>query len=159
MTPERQSKPFPWRCPKCLAREVRPKSVEYRAQVKHDGRLHKIVVPQLSLPVCDACGEQVFSNDTDAQISRALRGNLRLLQPDEIRSQREGLGLTQKILANHLGVAAETICRWESGALIQSRAMDTLLRIYFGFPDVRAAQQAASMHTAGAGAEVGEDDA
>ncbi len=159
MTPEHQSKPFPWRCPKCLAREVRPKSIAYRAQVKHDGRLHEVVVPHLSLPVCDACGEQVFSNETEAQISRALRALLRLLQPDELRSQREALGLTQKILANHLGVAAETICRWESGALIQSRAMDNLLRIYFGFPDVRAAQQAASMHTAAAAAEVGEENA
>ena len=31
----------------------------------------------------------------------------------------------------------ETICRWESGGLIQSRAMDNLLRVYFSLPQVR----------------------
>lgn len=38
-----------------------------------------------------------------------------------------------------LGVAAETVTRWLSGALIQSRAMDDFMRLYFGLPEVRAA--------------------
>jgi transcriptional regulator with XRE-family HTH domain len=42
-------------------------------------------------------------------------------------------------LAERLGVAEETISRWETGALIQSRAMDNLLRVYFANADVRAA--------------------
>lgn len=35
-------------------------------------------------------------------------------------------------------MAKETISGWESGAVIQSRAMDKLLRIYFAFPEVRS---------------------
>jgi len=40
-------------------------------------------------------------------------------------------------MAELLGVAKETISRWETGALIQSRAMDNLLRLFFESEDVR----------------------
>ena len=39
-------------------------------------------------------------------------------------------GMSQQEVADHLGVAKETIARWETGA-IQSRAMDNLLRQVF----------------------------
>ena len=42
-------------------------------------------------------------------------------------------------LAEHLGVAVETISRWENGVLTQTRAMDRYLRLYFGVPAARAA--------------------
>jgi len=51
------------------------------------------------------------------------------------------LGLKQQALAERLGVAPETISRWVNGALIQSRAMDNLLRLYFALPEVRAVLQ------------------
>jgi DNA-binding transcriptional regulator YiaG len=75
----------------------------------------------------------------DAQISQALLKHLRLLLPAQIRAAREALGLQQEELARHLGVAAESLCRWEKGVLIQSRATDNLLRVYFAFPAVRKA--------------------
>jgi putative zinc finger/helix-turn-helix YgiT family protein len=106
--------------------------------VRLDGRLHDVTVPELVVPKCSACGELVFSNDTDEQINRALRTQLGLLQPDEIRAKRVRLRLTQRALAGHIGVAAETLSRWESGLLIQGRAMNTLLRLYFDSADARA---------------------
>ncbi|HUU94426.1 MAG TPA: type II TA system antitoxin MqsA family protein [Phycisphaerae bacterium] len=139
MTRKQAAKPFPWRCPRCLGREVRPVTIEHTSQVKHDGRLHEITLRELVVPKCPACGELVFCNDTEEQVSRALRDKLGLLQPDAIRSRRKRLGLTQKALANCIGVAQETISRWESGLLIQARAMNTLLRVFFDFPDVRLA--------------------
>ena len=75
----------------------------------------------------------------DEQIARALRNHLGLLSADQIRTNREQLGLNQRQLAERLGVAVETISRWETGALTQSRAMDRYLRIYFGVPAVRVA--------------------
>ena len=68
-----------------------------------------------------------------------MREQLGLLAADQIRKNREALGLSQRVLAEHLGVAAETISRWENGALIQTRAMDRYLRVYFGVPAARAA--------------------
>lgn len=139
MTRESKAKPFPWRCPKCMRREVRPAMIEYTSRVKHDGKVHDVTVAELTAPKCTACGEVVFSNDTEEQISRALRSQLRLLQPSEIREKRERLGLTQAQLAERLCIAQETISRWETGAMIQSRSLDRLLRVFFRFPDAFAA--------------------
>ena len=41
-------------------------------------------------------------------------------------------------------VAPETISRWVNGALIQSRAMDNLLRLFFALPEVRDALRGGS---------------
>jgi DNA-binding transcriptional regulator YiaG len=81
----------------------------------------------------------VFDNDADSQISDALRAQLALLAPSQIRQNREQLALSQRVLAEHLGVAVETISRWENGAIVQSRAMDRYLRLYFGVPAARTA--------------------
>jgi putative zinc finger/helix-turn-helix YgiT family protein len=148
MTPEKttqtemplpKGKPFPWRCPGCGKKEVWLATVQHTSQIKHDGRLYAVEIPRLRVPQCGACGELVFDNDADEQIARALREQLGLLSGDQIRKNRENLGLSQRILAEHLGVAAETISRWENGVLTQTRAMDRYLRVYFGVPAARAA--------------------
>ena len=71
---------------------------------------------------------------SDEQIAAALRRQLGLLSADEIRKSRDALGLSQPALAEHLGVAVETISRWENGVLTQTKAMDRYLRVYFGVP-------------------------
>jgi hypothetical protein len=45
----------------------------------------------------------------------------------------------EKQAAARLGIAEATLSRWMTGSIIQSRAMDNLLRVYFAFPDVRRA--------------------
>ena len=134
-----QDKPFPWRCPECGKKEVRPATVQHTSQIKHDGRLYTVKLPKLRIPKCAACGELVFDNNTDEQIAQALREQLGLLSSDQIRKNREDLNLSQRVLAEHLGVAVETISRWENGVLTQTRAMDRYLRVYFGVPAARAA--------------------
>ncbi|MBM4090047.1 MAG: helix-turn-helix domain-containing protein [Planctomycetes bacterium] len=136
---EPRDKPFPWRCPECGKRQVRPANIHHNAEIKHDGRVYSVAIPSLKVPRCEACGELVFDNDADSQIADALREQLALLSPGQIRQNREQLRLSQRDLAEHLGVAVETISRWENGVLIQSRAMDRYLRVYFGVPAARAA--------------------
>jgi putative zinc finger/helix-turn-helix YgiT family protein len=116
-------------------------TIPYSIDVKHDGQLYHLEIPALRISKCRACGELVFSNSVDDQISDALRSHLRLLTPEQIRCGREALGLQSKELAERLGVAAETISRWERSGLIQSRAMDNLLRIYFAIPEARRVLQ------------------
>jgi hypothetical protein len=54
-------------------------TVEYPAEVRHDGRLHQFTIPQLKIPCCRACGEKVFTGDVDQQVNDALRVHLKLL--------------------------------------------------------------------------------
>ena len=137
--PPSGGKAFPWKCPECGKREVRCATVRHTSEIKHDGRLYTVEARRLRVPRCRACGELVFDNAADAQIAAALREQLGLLPAEQIRLNREQLGLSQRDLANHLGVAVETISRWENGVLTQTRAMDRYLRVYFGVPAVRAA--------------------
>src|SRR5947209_8733651 len=130
----RCGKAFPWRCGKCLKDEVYPETMPYTIEVKHDGRLYHLEIPQITIPKCRACDELVFSNSVDDQILQALRAHVRLLTPQQIKEGRTALGLKKRDLAKRLGVAAETISRWERGGLIQSRAMDNFLRVYFAVP-------------------------
>lgn len=131
-------RPFPWYCPKCRNKEVRPAVVSYRCEMAHDGQLHSVEAPQLTVPLCGHCGELVFNDDAEAQIRRALRKQLRLLTPEEIHAARTSLGLSQAELASRLGVAAAAVSRWETESQIQSRALDNLMRVFFAFPQVRS---------------------
>ncbi len=130
-------RPFPWRCSECGAKEVYPTPTDYTTSRKHDGRAYEIHVPDLVIPTCRKCGEQTFSVGTDDRITAALRVQVGLLMAEEIRSMRDRLEMSQQKLAEQLGIAKETISRWESGAMIQSKAMDNLLRLYFESEEVR----------------------
>ena len=114
-------------------------TIDYDAEVRHDGRVHMFAVPNLELPICRACGNKVFTEKVDDQINAALRLNLRLLTPDEVREALERVNMTQKEAAERLGIAEATLSRWLNETQIQSRAMDNLLRVFFAFPQVRLA--------------------
>jgi putative zinc finger/helix-turn-helix YgiT family protein len=132
-----RSRQYPIRCGDCGSLAVGPAVVPYVAHKSHDGRVHTLKIRRLHVLRCTNCGELLFDLDADAQISAALRAKLELLAPDEIRTRIESLGLTQKAFAARLGVAPETVSRWASGALIQTRAMDNLMRVFFDIPRVR----------------------
>lgn len=133
-------RPFPWRCPRCLAPDaVHLETVAHTAEFAHDGRIYKLDIPAIQVPRCRSCQELIFTYRADEQIRQALRSHLRLLTPEQIREGRKALGLSEEKLGERLGVAKETISRWETAGLIQSRAMDNLLRVYFAFPEVRQA--------------------
>jgi putative zinc finger/helix-turn-helix YgiT family protein len=142
MTSEKTSsvprdRPFPWRCGECRAKEVFPKITDYTTTAKHDGRVYTVHIPDLAVPTCRKCGAQTFSVGDDDRILAALRAQLGLLTPAEIQERRGRLEMNQQELAELIGVAKETISRWETGAMIQSRAMDNLLRLFFESEEVR----------------------
>ena len=136
-TREPGARPFPWPCPTCLTLTVIPTIIDYTARVKQDGVVHELHLPTLEVPRCQTCGELILTTAVDEQINDALRVRLRLLTPAQIRLGIERLGLKHQEFAERLGVAPETISRWVNGALIQTRAMDNLLRLFFALPQVR----------------------
>ena len=107
--------------------------MNYAAEVRHDGRLYKFTIADLQLPVCQACGERVFTEKVDARVNDALRTHLNLLTPAQIRDAIKRVGMSQRDIAKRLGIAEATLSRWLGEVQIQSRSMDNLLRIFFGF--------------------------
>lgn len=106
--------------------------------VKHEGKQYSVTVRELLVELCKTCNSVTLGSDSDDQIDAALREHLGLLTPERIRENRKSLGLTQAQLAEFIGCASESLSRWESGALVQSRGADRLLRAYFALPPLRA---------------------
>jgi len=131
------AKPYPRRCAECGKVSVQPATIAYDAKIKHDGKQHAFHINALPVDRCCGCDEVFFTNATSDAQTHALRQHLGLLQPEEIREQLNQLGLTQRRFAEHLRVAQESVSRWLNGLSIQSRALDTFMRVYFAKSDVR----------------------
>jgi putative zinc finger/helix-turn-helix YgiT family protein len=110
---------------------------DYTRTIKHDGAAFAVRLPDLAIPTCRNCGERLFTAETEDRIFAALRNQVGLLTPPEMEQWRSQLHLSQAEVAEQLGVTQETISQWETGAIIQSRAMDKLLRLFFGSEEVR----------------------
>lgn len=132
-------KPYPRRCSVCGEVAVAKCWIPYEAEVRHDGKLHAFSIASLGIDQCERCEEQFFTTSTDEEINLALRSHLGLLAPNEIRAGLDLGGVNQKEFAEQLGIAAETVSRWLTGASIQTRSLDKLMRLYFTMPNVRAA--------------------
>lgn len=135
------------RCHVCRQRTLRREKRPYEYAVGHDGRPPVAIrIPDLELVVCTNpdCHPE-HPDDTiildDAAIWRITEETYRqlgLLTPAEIRAGREKLGLNQQELQRLLGLGGNSLSRWESGRVYQSRSMDTFLRLVFNVPAVRA---------------------
>jgi putative zinc finger/helix-turn-helix YgiT family protein len=136
-----KSRPFPWKCVRCGERTMMPEEADYTTEIVHDGRPYQVSVPALRTPRCQNPNCRAILLDTEAnrRITQAFRRVADLLEPEEIRRRREELGLTQAALAERLEVGAATVSRWETGAQIQQRSLDKLLRLFFDLPEVRRA--------------------
>lgn len=107
----------------------------YVADVKHDGRSYHIEIPRLEFYRCDKCPESIVLTDAaDEIVGLELRKAAGLLAPQQIRDIRTKFGLSQKQLADLLGIGEATVCRWETGTQIQQRAFDKMLRAYLHVP-------------------------
>ncbi len=125
------TRPFPRPCPECGQIEVWPATIAHETDVKHDGSLYHLQIPCLGVTKCKKCDEVYFVTETHDQISQALRDELGLLSPREIRSYLNRFNWSQKEFAEHLGTTPETVSRWLSGSRIQSRVMDKCMRNLF----------------------------
>jgi len=128
---------YPTRCTECGKAALRPVVIHREVKKNHDGRVYLLAINDLPVTRCGDCGEVFFTADSDDRVNAELREHLALLSPEQIRANLQSLGITQKDAAERLGVAPETLSRWLSGAMIQSRAMDNLMRSFFACAEVR----------------------
>lgn len=102
--------------------------------------------------VCPLCGEYEISapesDKLDRAIDEAYRRDEGLLEPSEIKALRKSLNLSQKDFEALLGVSTPTCSRWETGAMLQSKTADRLMRVFAAHPELAAAPEADQMRTA-----------
>ncbi|MEW6249793.1 MAG: type II TA system antitoxin MqsA family protein [Planctomycetota bacterium] len=131
------------RCHVCGQKSLRRVRQVYEESVSHEGREPvKIRIPDLEVTACtnpncrpEHPHDTVLIDDEAAwRITVETYRQLGLLTPDEIRAGRTRLGLTQQELQDLLGLGGNTLSRWESGRVYQSRSLDTLLRLVFDMP-------------------------
>ncbi|MCG3132080.1 MAG: hypothetical protein FLDDKLPJ_02890 [Phycisphaerae bacterium] len=131
------------RCDVCGEQSLRRVTVCHEETVTHDGRQQVVRIPDLPAIRCTnpQCRPEhpddtiILDDNALERISLETYRQLGLLTPPEIRAHRERLRLTQQELADLLRLGGNSLSRWESGAVYQSRSLDTLLRIVFNLPD------------------------
>jgi putative zinc finger/helix-turn-helix YgiT family protein len=112
-------------------------TLPYEIQIDHDGRKYQVRLPDFRVPRCQNCGAISIDAAAGDQIESAFRKQAGLLAPRQIRDYRKKLQLGQQQLADRLGVALETVSRWETGAQVQQRSLDRFMRLFFGLAQVR----------------------
>lgn len=78
--------------------------------------LNEVIVKNLSVPSCSACGAVLVPGDVLELASLAVAGSMLSqadLEPIEVKFLRKLLEYTQAELAEHLGVDRATANRWE----------------------------------------------
>ena len=89
---------------------------------------------------CAVCGEEEYSYAqamaAERRAGEIYREQNGFLQPDEVVAMRRRWGVTQAELEGALGLGRKTVARWEAGRVLQTRALDNLLRAIDRFPEV-----------------------
>jgi HTH-type transcriptional regulator/antitoxin MqsA len=122
-------------CPLCGGGNLCEKVIEKHFSYKG----HSLAVPDYRILECSACGEAVVEKDSARRAEKLLKDFGRqvdgLLMAADIKRIRRKLHLTQEQLATVLGGGLKGFARYENGQVVQSRAMDNLLRILDRFPE------------------------
>jgi putative zinc finger/helix-turn-helix YgiT family protein len=115
-------------CPNC-EKETEQEFIDKIENIDIRGEMIPV---QMQYYHCKECGEdyEVPNPDYDPlnEAYQEYRRRKEMVQPEEIKNFRKGLGLTQKELSEILGIGIATLNRYENGAL-QSQAHDQFIRL------------------------------
>lgn len=121
-------------CPMCDVGHLSP--ITYTMRIDYHGQ--PLVVEGLEANQCDTCGADPVLEDqirrNQRRITDAKREVDGLLTGDEIVAMRKDLGLSQKDAAELFGGGANAFSKYERGDVMQSVAMDRLMRVTWDNP-------------------------
>jgi putative zinc finger/helix-turn-helix YgiT family protein len=123
------------RCPVCGKGHLEPRLITDKFEYEVGKKRVAVVAEGVPVKVCTHCQETFSGPDAGLVRNRAICRALDLLTPEEIRAIRVRLGPSQADFARLTGIGKATIARWESGRLLQNRAMDRYLRLLAENPD------------------------
>lgn len=111
-----------------------PVTTERNAVRRYDlGGLPHVELHGVEVSRCTACGKEEVAIPRIAQLHRVLAEVFvrqhRMLAPVEVRFLRKHVGLSGGDFAQRMGVARETVSRWETGASPMGAVADRLLRL------------------------------
>lgn len=111
-----------------------PVTTERNAVRRYDiGGLPHVELHGVEVTRCTACGKEEIAIPRIAQLHRVLAEQFvrqhRMLAPVEVRFLRKHVGLAAGDFAQRMGVARETVSRWETGASPMGAVADRLLRL------------------------------
>lgn len=112
----------------------RPVTAERNAVRRYNsGGLAHVELHGIEVTTCPACGKEGIAIPRIGQLHRVLAEAFvtqrRMLAPVEIRFLRKHIGLSGADFAQRMGVARETVSRWEKGATPMGAVADRLLRL------------------------------
>src|SRR5690349_18049045 len=97
------------------------------------GGLPHVELHGVEVTRCEQCGKEGLAIPRIGQLHHALAEMFvrqpRMLAPVEIRFLRKHMGLSAGDFAQMMGVARETVSRWETGAQPMGAVADRLLRL------------------------------
>ena len=111
-----------------------PVTTERNAVRRYDiGGLPHVELHGVEVSKCASCGLESLAIARIGQLHRVLVQGFvtqhRMLAPVEIRFLRKHIGLSGGDFAQRMGVARETVSRWETGAMPMGAVADRLLRL------------------------------
>jgi putative zinc finger/helix-turn-helix YgiT family protein len=117
------------KCSQCgAAMKSKRENVRYEAS-----GLSTVTLENVEVRRCPSCGEYEIVipriDDLHRAIAEALIRKRGRLAPEEIRFLRKYLGWSGVDFAAHMGTTAETVSRWEQGAVRMGVTADRLLRL------------------------------
>ncbi|ABQ25611.1 type II toxin-antitoxin system MqsA family antitoxin [Geotalea uraniireducens] len=122
-------------CPLCIGKL---KETSVTEKFTYKGK--ELEYPGYIVHECDRCGEQFVGKKTMKASAKRLRDFYRevdgLLTSCQIKEIRLKLGLNQGAASELLGGGAKSFARYENCDVIQSEAMDNLLRVLKDSPDL-----------------------
>lgn len=110
------------------------------AAMEHEVAGRVILIEDDLHTFCGSCGHVSYVgsqiSEMEIRVARKIREQDGLLMPEELKAVRNKYGLTQSEMEDLLSIGKKTWIRWERGKVVQSKAVDTLIRAMAAHPAI-----------------------